>query len=68
MDFTVFHMSTLPPVITKHIGDIGNKRVIVAHLGNGASMCAMQKRKSVATSMGLTAIRWVDDGYSLRLD
>jgi acetate kinase len=43
-------------VINQHIGDIGNKRVIVAHLGNGASMCAMQQRKSVATSMGLTAL------------
>ena len=43
-------------VITQHIGDIGNKRVIVAHLGNGASMCAMHERKSVATSMGLTAL------------
>lgn len=42
--------------LTKHIGAIGNKRVIVAHLGNGASMCAMQQRKSVATSMGLTAL------------
>jgi acetate kinase len=43
-------------VITQHIGDIGNKRVIVAHLGNGASMCAMYQRKSVATTMGLTAL------------
>ena len=31
-------------------------RVIVAHLGNGASMCAMTKRQSRATSMGFTAI------------
>ncbi|HEX5804616.1 MAG TPA: acetate/propionate family kinase [Azospira sp.] len=31
-------------------------RVIVAHLGNGASMCAMTERKSRATSMGFTAI------------
>ena len=31
-------------------------RVIVAHLGNGASMCAMQNRKSVASTMGFTAI------------
>ncbi len=31
-------------------------RVIVAHLGNGASMCAMHGRKSQATSMGFTAI------------
>ncbi len=31
-------------------------RVIVAHLGNGASMCAMQDRKSTATTMGYTAL------------
>jgi acetate kinase len=31
-------------------------RVVVAHLGNGASMCAMRHRKSVATTMGFTAI------------
>lgn len=43
-------------VITQHIGETGNKRVIVAHLGNGASMCAMYQRKSVATSMGFTAL------------
>lgn len=43
-------------VITQHIGEIGNKRVIAAHLGNGASMCAMYQRKSVATSMGFTAL------------
>ena len=43
-------------VICKYLGNIGNKRVIVAHLGNGASMCAMYRRKSVATSMGFTAL------------
>lgn len=26
-------------VITQHIGDIGNQRVIVAHLGNGVQVC-----------------------------
>jgi len=31
-------------------------RVIVAHLGNGASMCAMRDRKSIATTMGFTAV------------
>lgn len=33
-----------------------DKKVIVAHLGNGASMCALEKRQSVATSMGFTAL------------
>jgi len=31
-------------------------RVVVAHLGNGASMCAMLQRKSQTSSMGFTAI------------
>ncbi len=43
-------------VITQYIGDRGNQRVITAHLGNGASMCAMVQGKSVATSMGFTAL------------
>ena len=31
-------------------------RVVVAHLGSGASMCAMRQRRSVATTMGFTAL------------
>jgi acetate kinase len=31
-------------------------RIIVAHLGNGASLCAMHGGKSVATTMGFTAV------------
>jgi acetate kinase len=31
-------------------------RVIVAHLGNGASLCAMRDGKSVATTMGFTPL------------
>jgi len=31
-------------------------RVVVAHLGSGASMCAMHRRKSVATTTGFTTI------------
>jgi acetate kinase len=31
-------------------------RVIVAHLGNGASMCAVRAGKSIATTMGFTAL------------
>jgi acetate kinase len=39
-----------------HLGDRADGRVIVAHLGNGASMCAMKGRRSVATTMGFTAV------------
>jgi acetate kinase len=31
-------------------------RVVVAHLGNGASMCALRERKSVAATMGFSAL------------
>ena len=36
--------------------EIAQGRVIVAHLGNGASLCAMREGKSVETTMGLTAL------------
>jgi acetate kinase len=38
------------------LGDRADGRVIVAHLGNGASLCGMKERKSVATTMGFTAL------------
>lgn len=43
-------------VMSKYIDDLEHKRLIVAHLGNGASMCAMYQAKSIATTMGLTAL------------
>jgi acetate kinase len=43
-------------VLPNHIGYRADGRVIVAHLGNGASMCAMKERHSVATTMGFTAV------------
>jgi len=43
-------------VLPDYVGDDADKRVIVAHLGNGASMCAMQNRQSVSTTMGFTAL------------
>jgi acetate kinase len=39
-----------------HLGAAADGRVVVAHLGNGASLCALRHRKSVATTMGLTAL------------
>ncbi|MCX7173232.1 MAG: acetate/propionate family kinase [Proteobacteria bacterium] len=44
-------------VLPEHLDQAtANGRVIVAHLGNGASMCAMRGRRSVASTMGFTAI------------
>src|SRR6266566_385449 len=36
--------------------EIANGRVVVAHLGNGCSACAMRNRVSLATTMGFTAL------------
>jgi acetate kinase len=36
--------------------DAADGRVVVAHLGAGASMCAIRGRASVATTMGFTAL------------
>lgn len=43
-------------VLPEHLKDKADGKIIVAHLGQGASMCAMNQRKSVATSMGFTAL------------
>ncbi len=37
-------------------GARADARVILAHLGNGASLCALANRRSVATTMGFTAL------------
>jgi acetate kinase len=44
--------SILPEVAA----DIANGRVIVAHLGSGASLCALRDCKSVDTTMSFTAL------------
>jgi acetate kinase len=36
--------------------EVAMGRIIVAHLGNGASMCALHRGQSVATTMGFTAL------------
>jgi acetate kinase len=45
--------SVLPEVMGSTAAD---GCVVVAHLGSGASMCAMKQRRSVATTMGFTAL------------
>lgn len=37
-------------------GDVARGRTIVAHLGSGASLCAMRNLESVATTMGFSAL------------
>jgi len=36
--------------------EYADKKIIIAHLGNGASICAIHKGRSVATTMGFTAV------------
>jgi len=42
--------------------EIASKRVIVAHLGSGASMCALNGGRSVESSMGFTALDGIPMG------
>lgn len=42
--------------IGRHYPDLADKRVVIAHLGNGASLCATRSGKSVASTMGFTAL------------
>lgn len=44
--------SVLPEVAP----EIANGRVIVAHLGSGASLCALKDRKSLDSTLGFTAL------------
>ena len=39
-----------------HLATQAQGRVVVAHLGNGASLCALREGHSVATTMGFTAL------------
>jgi acetate kinase len=39
-----------------HMNESADGRVVVAHLGHGASMAGLHKRRSVATTMGFTAL------------
>jgi acetate kinase len=36
--------------------ELAQKKIIIAHLGNGASLCALEDGRSVATTMGFTAV------------
>ena len=48
------YIAKILPQLTGKVFSKG--KIIVAHLGAGASLCAMQNGKSVATTMGFTAL------------
>ncbi|HEY1726379.1 MAG TPA: acetate/propionate family kinase [Steroidobacteraceae bacterium] len=45
-------VASLPRVAAECAG----KRLVVAHLGNGASLCAIHQSRSIATTMGMTPL------------
>ena len=46
----------LAGVLPEFAGARANGRVVIAHLGHGASLCALRERRSIATTMGFTAL------------
>src|SRR5579871_851780 len=48
-EFLVLRLKELAP-------DLADKRIVFAHLGNGASLCAVKDERSVASTMGFTAV------------
>ena len=49
-------------VLPERIGSAARGRVIVAHLGHGASLCAMRELRSVATTMTFTPLDGIPMG------
>ena len=48
-EYIVSALTTVAP-------ECAEAKIVVAHLGNGASMCAIERGRSIATTMGLTAL------------
>lgn len=49
-------------ILHDHLGDRAAGRIVVAHLGNGASLCALRQGKSIATTMGFTPLEGLPMG------
>jgi acetate kinase len=49
-------------------GDVAGGRTIVAHLGSGASLCAMDRPAKRRDDNGILGARRFDDGHAMRLD
>ena len=47
-EYVVSQIPTIAPTLA-------DKRIVIAHLGNGASLCAVRAGRSIATTMGFTA-------------
>lgn len=40
----------------KYLGDRANGKIIIMHLGNGCTMCAVRNKRSIATSIGFSSL------------
>lgn len=49
-------------ILPDYLDDRATGRIVVAHLGNGASLCALQQGKSIATTMGFTPLEGLPMG------
>jgi len=49
-------------VLPRYLGPRADGRVVVAHLGHGASLCALHRRRSVATTMTFTPLDGIPMG------
>jgi len=47
---------SIAETLTAVAPEIADGRVVVAHLGNGASLCAMHRRRSIDTTMSFSAL------------
>jgi len=43
-------------ILPQRLPEWADSKIIVAHLGSGASLCALEDRRSVATTMGFSAL------------
>jgi acetate kinase len=55
-------------VLSHYDPGLASGRVVVAHLGNGASLCALNNGASVATTMGFSALDGAAHGHAVRHD
>jgi len=49
-------------VLPEYLGEQADGKVIVAHLGHGASLCALHRRRSIATTMTFTPLDGIPMG------
>ena len=56
MASTAFRMNMFRPGSKRLAPELATVRLIIAHLGNGASLCAIKDGRGVASMMGFTAV------------